>query len=158
MLEIKVLINGDWITLPMDATELKNITQEKECIIDDMETNVINGMINSYDDIYALNLLVERANNENVDIDIINAIIEVKGCCLQDALEIVLSKRYEYYWNVNNEEELGRAVVKNMLEQNNCIDMLNELNFDNFFFYKSYGASIIHAGYNFVSSGCIYLY
>lgn len=126
--ELKIFIShpifpteGDWIDLPMDDYELRQliskITKNNEYIIADVDTNLpIQNKIKEHSNIYSLNNLFtelenifyfEIDNNLKLLITALNAVTDIEEC-----IAMLLNKEYEFFPNVKNEEELGLQLVE----------------------------------------------
>lgn len=109
-----------WLELPatdeeiQEALEAIGIDNEEyeEWFITDYETDIEGLKVGEYEDLEALNELVERYENlHEYDQDIVQAIIEGEGYDLEESLDVLESGNYAFYPDVNDEEDLGYYVV-----------------------------------------------
>lgn len=105
---------GFRLKLPMDEKDLKSqlesmLNGDEDCIILDAKTP-FKCKIDKNSDILKLNRQLQKIRNVNPDT--LEAISEYDDLTLDEIVDIVESKRYEIYKNIENEKDLGYELYK----------------------------------------------
>lgn len=152
---------GKWITLStainwteeLESIDVKDGTDYEEFFITDFESNA-NIKVNEYMSISELEEMAEQIEelNNTVDISIFQAIM----CCasnFSEAYNIAINGNYIYYDDVNDEDDLGHALVDEGFFNN--IDEKIKMYLD----YESIGRDyMINVNGSFSDNGFIALY
>lgn len=143
------ILKGDWIEIPFAEDDLQELLNNiginekyEEYAIHDYETNfdcLFNYLkVGEHDSIQLLNELVEEIINLEVDITILDVLTSCYTGDLMESVAIVESGNYTVFHDVNNETDLGYAIIENT-------GMLDGLpNFvSNYLDYKAFGADVM---------------
>lgn len=154
---------GKWITLStainwkeeLESIDVKDGTDYEEFFITDFESNA-NIKINEYISISELEEMAEKIEelNNTIDSDIFNAILDCSSD-FDEAYNVAINGDYIYYSDVNDETDLGHALVDEGFFKDNITDEKIKMYLD----YESIGRDyMINVNGSFSDNGFIALY
>ena len=111
------ILKGRWVELGIDKEDLQKeideiLGEDEEIFVTDSELSITNLEIGEYVDIFRLNELVRQIEEENIDLDVLNAIMS-EYSDLEESINIYNNGDYSILYDVSDEEELGYAAIDN---------------------------------------------
>ena len=122
---------GSWVDLTQDRESVEEqvdtIVGYDDCAIHDSETN-LEIKIKTDTDIYILLDLVEVLKTTDFSEPVINNILS-QYVYIEDAIDVINNQSFDYYDNVNNEEELGYILAEYLGLTENVRSYFNHENY-----------------------------
>lgn len=159
---------GEWVKFPIDEDDFEEVLKRigigsndefgqpyEEWFVTDYDSDIdVSSILGEYPQYDEIQEVAEKLEDVYDDMDVFNGILELTGD-FDEAYNVYTNGDYSFYEGVQDNDDLGRAVV----DMYGSISELSKETLENYFDYEAYGRDIdIESTGTFTENGYIQIF